>query len=114
MAEAFFESILNVPFEESMKIGYFIPYDLDGNGYCDQLDLSFFQNVIGSCLGDANYYPKADFDRSGCIDSKDQFFLFEQDTDNDTIPDVADNCTSIQNSGQEDSDSDGFVNVCDP
>jgi hypothetical protein len=111
--EAFFDSVLYFPLGTPKKVENFIACDFDGNGYCDQTDLSFFQNLFGSCIGDANYYPKADFDRSGCIDSNDQFFLFEQDTDNDTVPDVADNCPGIQNSGQEDSDSDGFGNVCD-
>lgn len=35
------------------------------------------------------------------------------DTDNDSIPDVADNCVQAFNTYQRDSDGDGFGNMCD-
>lgn len=39
------------------------------------------------------------------------FFL---DTDGDTVPDDADNCTLVSNPAQRDTDADGFGNYCDP
>lgn len=35
------------------------------------------------------------------------------DTDLDGIEDDVDNCTLIANAGQEDSDGDGYGNICD-
>jgi hypothetical protein len=36
------------------------------------------------------------------------------DSDGDTVEDAFDNCTTIQNAGQEDADHDGCGDVCDP
>lgn len=38
----------------------------------------------------------------------------KQDTDNDGIPDVCDNCLEISNTDQTDGDHDGPGDVCDP
>jgi hypothetical protein len=36
------------------------------------------------------------------------------DTDGDGIPDSSDNCTLVANTGQQDTDADGYGNICDP
>ena len=36
------------------------------------------------------------------------------DTDGDGIPDTADNCIEVSNPGQQDTNGDGFGNICDP
>ena len=36
------------------------------------------------------------------------------DTDGDGVPDSSDNCTLVANSGQQDTDADGYGNICDP
>jgi uncharacterized membrane protein len=35
------------------------------------------------------------------------------DTDQDGVDDMTDNCTNVANAGQEDTDGDGFGNICD-
>jgi len=42
-----------------------------------------------------------------------QVALADTDTDNDGVPDYADNCTLVVNPDQVDSDADGFGNRCD-
>jgi Dockerin type I domain/Thrombospondin type 3 repeat len=37
-----------------------------------------------------------------------------RDTDNDGVPDGADNCTAVANPDQRDTNGDGYGNVCDP
>ena len=90
------------------------PCDFDKDGDCDADDFEFFQRALVSCLGDTNYHPAADVDSSGCVDSQDQYYLFEQDIDGDGIPDYRDNCPTVPNPDQADSDGDGKGNVCDP
>ena len=35
------------------------------------------------------------------------------DTDGDGIPDSSDNCTLVANANQQDTDADGYGNICD-
>ena len=48
-----------------------IPGDVDGDGDVDLEDLAALLAAYGSCVGDPNYNPAADFDLSGCIDLAD-------------------------------------------
>lgn len=41
--------------------------DLDGDCDADMLDYQIFRSSLGSCTGDANFIPEADYDTDGCI-----------------------------------------------
>ncbi|MCI0547165.1 MAG: thrombospondin type 3 repeat-containing protein [Candidatus Rokubacteria bacterium] len=86
--------------------------DFNGDGRCDAADVQLFEGSLGSCLGGASYHPQADTDGSGCVDAQDRFHLFEQDVDGDGIPDTADNCLTVANPDQNDSDGDRVGDAC--
>lgn len=86
--------------------------DFNGDGRCDGVDLQIFENALGKCRGDVGYSPRTDVDASGCIDAADRFHLFEADRDGDGISDMADNCPSVANPDQRDSDGDGIGDAC--
>ena len=73
-------------------------YDLDGDGDVTEKvpDLGLGARVIGSAP-DAGAYE-----------------LAPRDTDNDGTPDQSDNCPSVSNTEQQDSDGDGIGDECDP
>lgn len=87
--------------------------DLNCDKKCDELDVEKFNESIGKCTTDKGYNLNADIDFSGCIDRTDRYFLFEQDVDDDDVPDAFDNCPGDSNSDQLDDDNDGKGNVCD-
>jgi len=89
------------------------PCDFDGDGDCDEVDLQIFQNALGTCEGDSGYNPIFNFDINSCIDSIDQFYLFDKDEDGDGIPDAGDTCRKIANLDQADIDADGIGDICD-
>ncbi|RMF76642.1 MAG: hypothetical protein D6744_12125, partial [Planctomycetota bacterium] len=45
--------------------------DLDGDGDTDVDDFNLFLAAFGSCTGDANYNPDADYDSDGCVELED-------------------------------------------
>lgn len=47
------------------------PGDVDGNGIVDANDLADVLTAYGSCLGDLDYNPDADFNRDDCVDGTD-------------------------------------------
>ncbi len=112
--EAFFDTVsANIVPGAPMTEDPFAPCDFNDDGVCDVFDIELFMGVFGSCFGDDAYNPFADIDGSGCIDSDDEYFLFEQDTDNDGITDLADNCPADENIDQLDLDGDGIGYICD-
>jgi hypothetical protein len=115
--EAFFDEVVEnlqtLPQGEPMEWDDSPLCDFDHDGDCDPEDFEFFQHILGTCINDDNYNPIADIDGSGCIDSDDEYFLFEQDTDNDGITDLADNCPADENIDQLDLDGDGIGYICD-
>jgi outer membrane protein assembly factor BamB len=48
-----------------------IPGDINGDGAVDIQDLGALLPAYGTCNGDPNYNPEADFDNSGCVDISD-------------------------------------------
>lgn len=44
-----------------------IPGDLNGDGVVNEADEAIFLAAYGSCDGDPNFNPDADFDEDGCI-----------------------------------------------
>jgi hypothetical protein len=48
-----------------------MPGDVDLDGDVDLSDLAGLLGVYGTCVGDPDYNPAADFDDSGCIDLAD-------------------------------------------
>jgi len=74
--------------------------DLNHDGRCDAVDRGLFQNILGTCLGDAGYQPLFDVDGNECIDRDDEHVVFDQDIDDDGIPDAIDNCPTVPNPDQ--------------
>jgi hypothetical protein len=86
--------------------------DLNFDGLCDEADISIFDNAIGTCVNESDYNPVGDSDSDGCVTRDEQQLLFP-DADGDGIPDIVDNCMSVPNADQLDSDEDGVGNFCD-
>ena len=88
--------------------------DFDGDGDCDDVDYSRFQAAFDTCETSPGYDPRADADKSGCVDALDRAYLFEMDEDGDGVPDAADNCPTVANASQGDADRDGLGDACEP
>lgn len=46
--------------------------DLDHDMDCDNNDIIIFNQYFGTCQGDSNFSPIADFDASGCVTTRDK------------------------------------------
>jgi hypothetical protein len=57
--------------DHSLGLKVYILGDLDGDGDVDLDDLADFLGAYGTCEGDEDYNPDADFGDSGCIDLAD-------------------------------------------
>jgi len=49
--------------------------DIDGDGQVGTIDLMLLADAFGTCEGDENYNPRADFNANGCIDLADLIAL---------------------------------------
>jgi hypothetical protein len=116
--EAFFDGVLQamallpasgVPMGERLAKSC----DLNGDNICGFLDFFLFEVVDDHCEGDPDYYPPADIDKSGCVDAPDHRYLFDKDEDGDAVPDGEDNCPTVVNPGQADSNVNGVGDACD-
>ena len=67
-----------------------------------------FENTSTSFANTGVFYDNLDFNPlpAGCVGSG-------TDTDGDGVDDNCDNCSAVANPGQEDTDADGFGNICD-
>jgi hypothetical protein len=55
-----------------------VPGDISGDSTVDVVDLLYFVDSFGYCLGDRAYDPQADFNSDGCVDVVD-LLMFVQD-----------------------------------
>ncbi|HMW71526.1 MAG TPA: thrombospondin type 3 repeat-containing protein [Cellvibrionaceae bacterium] len=76
-----------------------------------------FNIAIPKGLKTIQFKTRSDYssflDLSNTLVKIDQF-IFDKDTDNDGVPDVADNCPNVYQLSQSDYDGDGFGDQCDP
>ena len=95
--------------------------DIDGDNIENQLDTCpLVANIDGDPRVTAG--PDGDMIDSACDPSAMRDincnlgvgFPDDADDDNDTVPDVTDNCTCVSNVGQADADGDGTGDACDP
>jgi len=101
-----------LPLGGPMSFPRIIRCDLDENGGCDAADQQSVTTALNACLGDAAYRPDADLNGDDCVTQEDLDEIFS-DFDGDGIYDAADNCPSIANAAQIDTDEDYLGDACD-
>lgn len=115
--------------------------DYWNDGLVDDVDFEILANAFGSSSGSPNFNPDVDFNDDGIIGASDFAFLSSQtggppgpsglacatvnpptipcaatvpDADGDGVGDLADNCVTVANASQADSNLDGVGTACDP
>jgi len=99
--------------------GYKIYYGTESGNYSNIVDVGYLDGAEVSYsleLTDNRYYfAVTAYDTSGNESdySNERAKTVGTDTDGDNIPDLVDNCRLTLNSGQQDTDNDGYGNMCD-
>jgi len=105
-----FNQIVNVPSGQMPTLDYIKPNDPDAS-YLVRKILGTGLNArmpLGGTLSDSSIQLVIDWVSQGAVEEED-----EPDADMDGIPDSTDNCPSVSNADQLNTDGDGMGNACD-
>lgn len=82
-----------------------------GKGVMDQTDMRRLLGSTGCCVTDNNSWPQITKPRVNALSAAQ---LLDGDEDSDGVLDFLDNCLSVPNPDQRDTNNDGVGNPCDP